>query len=118
MSPEEAEAFARGLYFLASVDEIHDREADLIREFIEETHAPVKFEELGKGSFSIVEAAQVLSASYLRRIFVKTAILLVRADGRYSPEEREALGLVADAFHISNAEFGQLELEAEGATFD
>jgi tellurite resistance protein len=117
LTPDEAEIFARGLFFLANVDEMDPREEKLIREFIEESDAPIKYEELGKTSFSILEAAQMLTTSYMRRIFLKTAILLVRADGKYSPQEREALGLMADALGVSNAEFGALEQEAEGASF-
>ena len=118
LTPDEAEVFARGLFFLANVDEMDEREEKLIREFISESGAPIKYEDLGKTSFSVGEAAQVLSASYLRRIFLKTAVMLVRADGRYSPEEREALGLLAEALGVSNSEFWALEQQAEGASFD
>ncbi len=115
---EEAEVFARGLFFLANVDELDPREEQLIREFIQESGAPIAYEDLGQQGFSVGEAAQVLSASYLRHIFLKTAVVLVRADGTYSDQEREALGLMAEALGVSNAEFWALEQQAEGASLD
>ncbi|MBK8261989.1 MAG: TerB family tellurite resistance protein [Nannocystis sp.] len=112
LSPEEVDIFARGLYFLASADGIEAREADLIAEFLRDTGSPITLEELGALSFSPIEAAQVLEASFLRRIFVKAAIALVKADGHFSDAERRALGEIADVFGLSNAEFGDLEQEA------
>jgi len=112
LSPEEVDIFARGLYFLASADGIEAREADLIAEFLRDTGSPITLEELSSLSFSPIEAAQVLEASFLRRIFVKAAIALVKADGHFSDAERRALGEIADVFGLSNAEFGELEQDA------
>jgi tellurite resistance protein len=115
LTPDEIEVFARGLHFLATVDEMDAREEALIREFLRETGDVVRWEDLASRDFSPVEAAGVLQASYLRRIFLEAAIVLVRADGRYSDAERRALGQVADAFGLSNVEFGELEQRASGA---
>ncbi|MEZ4448725.1 MAG: TerB family tellurite resistance protein [Nannocystaceae bacterium] len=109
LSPEEVEIFARGLYYIASVDGIEPREADLIAEFLRDTQANLSVEDLKGVAFSPVEAAQVLEATYLRRIFIKAAIGLVKADGIYSDAERKALGEFADVFGLSNTEFGELE---------
>lgn len=115
ITPEEAELFARGLYFLASVDGIEEREEKLIRDFLDESGAALKYEELEGTSFSPIEAAITLSSTFMRRVFVKAAIALVKADGRFSDAERHAIGEIADAFGMSNAEFGDLEQEAEKA---
>lgn len=112
LSPEEVEVFAAGLHYIATQDGVDPREEKLIREFLQETQSSITFESLSEISFSPLEAAQVLSATYLRRIFLKAAVALVRADGNYSGEERKALGEIADAFEISNREFGELELQA------
>lgn len=113
MTPEEIDVFARGLYFLASVDNnVDDREVRLISEFLAETGSSLTLDELKQRQFSFYEAVQVLDKTYLRKIFVKAAIALVRSDGVYSDEEREALGKLADVFGLSNAEFGALEQEA------
>jgi hypothetical protein len=109
LSPEEVEIFARGLYYLASVDGIEPREADLIAEFLRDTGAPISLDELQGVAFSPIEAAQVLEATYLRRIFIKAAVALVRADGVYTDAERRALGEFADVFGLSNTEFGAIE---------
>ncbi|MCB9568376.1 MAG: TerB family tellurite resistance protein [Myxococcales bacterium] len=112
LSPEEVEIFARGLYHLASVDGIAEREADLIAEFLRDTSSTLTLEDLKGTSFNPIEAAQALEASYLRRIFVKAAIALVKADGIFSDAERRALGEIADVFGLSNADFGDLEQQA------
>jgi tellurite resistance protein len=118
ISPEEAELFARGLYFLANLDGINDREAGLIKEFLEESGANLKWEELEGTSFSPLEAATVLQTTFMQRVFIKAAIALVKIDGHFSDAERHALGEIADAFGMTNAEFGDLEQEAEKANLE
>ena len=59
-----------------------------------------------------MEAALVLETSHIRRTFMKAAIALVKADGVYSDAERKAIGELADAFDLSNAEFGDIEQQA------
>ncbi len=109
--------FALGLYHLASLDGIDPSESKLIEEFMGETGLELSLSDLDTMSFSPVEAAQVLSTSFLRRLFLKTAIVLVHADGTYSNAERQALGAIADAFGLSASEFAMLEQEAEHASF-
>lgn len=118
LTPEVIEVFARGLYHLASVDGIDEREEALIREFLEETGSDIKLEELPGSSFSPYEAAMVLETSHIRRTFVKAAVAMVRADGVYSDAERHAIGELADAFDMSNAEFGDIEQEAAKIRLD
>jgi tellurite resistance protein len=113
ITPEEAEIFARGLYFLASVDGLEEREKKLIVDFLAESGSSLSFEDLQGSSFSPLEAAMILKTSFMQRIFVKAAIALVKADGKFSDAERQALGEIADAFGMSNAEFGALEQDAE-----
>ncbi len=113
MSPDEVDVFARGLFYLASVDNhVDERERQLITEFLAETSSPLTFEDLEAREFSFYEAAQVLETSFMRHVFVKAAIALVHCDGVYSDEERKAIGMLADVFGLSNVEFGELEQEA------
>ncbi|RPI40961.1 MAG: hypothetical protein EHM59_21225 [Betaproteobacteria bacterium] len=112
LTPDEVAVFARGLHYLATRDGIDPREEKLIKEFLAEADTGMTWEDLQQGGFSALEAAQVLETTYLRRIFIKTAIALVKADGHYSDNERRALGEIADAFDIDNAEFGDLEQAA------
>ena len=118
LTPEVIDVFARGLYHLANVDGIDEREEKLIREFLEETGSDIKYEELSCTSFSPFEAAMVLETSHIRRTFVKAAVAMVKADGVFSDAERHAVGELADAFDMSNAQFGDLEQEAPRVKLD
>lgn len=118
LTPEHAEVFARGLFYLANVDGMEDREERLIKEFIAESGAPISYDQLKDSSFSATEAAMVLETTWIRRVFLKAAIALVKADGHFSDAERHAIGEIADAFDLSNAEFGDIEQEAERASLE
>ena len=112
MTADEIDVFARGLHHLASVDGIDPRETALIAEFLRESGAAISLDDLQGSSFSKYEAVQVLDKTYLRRIFLKTAIALVHRDGHVSLAERRALAELADTFGLSNLEFVELEHEA------
>jgi len=118
LSPEVIDVFARGLFHLANVDGIDGREEKLIREFLEETGSATRYEDLVGSEFSAMEAALVLETSHIRRTFMKAAIALVKADGVYSDAERKAIGELADAFDMSNAEFGDIEQQAGRVRLD
>ncbi|MFO7567222.1 MAG: hypothetical protein R6X02_31545 [Enhygromyxa sp.] len=114
LRPQEVEVFARGLWYLATIDgEADEREQQLIREFLEETNSSLGWDEVTRGDFSPFEAANLLETSFLRRIFMKLAIALVHADGVYTDKERQAIGEFADAFGLNNAEFGEIEQSAK-----
>ena len=115
LSSEEIEVFASGLYYLAARDQVDPREEALISEFLQETESELTLEEVRNMGFDPLDAAQVLRTTFLRHVFLKAAIALVRADGSYSSAERLALGEIADVFGVSNRTFGQLELEVCGA---
>ena len=112
LTPDEIDVFARGLYHLANVDGIDPSETDLIREFLQEAGSQLTIEDLQQTKFDARELPEALETSFLQPIFVRTAIALVKADGRFSDEERLAIGEVADALGMPNAEFGELEQQA------
>jgi tellurite resistance protein len=110
LRPQEIEVFARGLWYLATIDGASDtREETLIREFLEETKSALTWAEVTRGDFAPLEAANLLESSFLRRIFMKLAVALVHADGVYTDNERKAIGEFADVFGMSNADFGEIE---------
>ena len=115
LGPQEVEVFARGLWYLATADgnEAHEREEQLIREFLEETKSGLSWAEVTRGDFSPTEAANLLETTFLRRIFMKLAVALVHADGVYTDNERKAIGEFADVFGFNNAEFGEIEQAAK-----
>ncbi len=112
LAPDTIEAFARGLYFVAACDGIEPREEDLLRNLLRETEASVTFEDLKKGVFGPTDLALAIETSFLRRVFIRAAVAMVKADGKFTDGERVALGEIADAFGMSNKEFGELEQEA------
>ncbi len=118
LSKEEVEVFAHGLYFLATRDGLDPREEQLIREFLNESGQEVVWDDIANDDFNAVEAAQLLRSTFLRRIFLGAAVALVKADGEFSSAERVALGEIADAFGISNAEFGAIEQAAATASLE
>ncbi len=117
MTPEEVETIARGLYYLASRDGIDPREVEMIREFLAEAGSDIQISDIesSKDDFDPREAAQVFETTNMRRVFLRAAIALVRADGTYSAGERAALGKFADAFGLSNTEYAELEHDASAA---
>lgn len=117
MRPDQAEVFARGLYWLADVDGIDDREVELIRAFLDEVGQRSLLGTLAAGEFDATRAAAVLETSFLRRVFLRTAIVLLQADREISPEELEAVRSVAIAFD-QEQHLDELLREAEGQTLD
>lgn len=114
LRPQEVEVFARGLWYLATIDgEAHEREEQLIREFLEEAKSSLSWAEVTRGDFAPIEAANLLETTFLRRIFMKLAVALVHADGVYTDNERKAIGQFADVFGFNNAEFGEIEQAAK-----
>lgn len=114
LSPSEVEAFARGLWYLATIDgEADPREESLIKEFLDEANSDLAWTEVTSGTISAVEVANFLETSFLRRIFMKLAVALVHADGVYTDNERTAIGEFADVFGMNNAEFGVIEQEGK-----
>lgn len=110
LRPQEVEVFARGLWYLATIDGASDAsEEALIREFLDDTKSSLSWAEVTRGDFAPLEAANLLESTYLRRIFMKLAVALVHADGVYTDNERKAIGEFADVFGMSNADFGEIE---------
>ena len=107
----QAEAIARGLFAVARVDGVHEREPALIASFYGDT---------GGGGRSLAElearepikpaelAAGLPSADH-RRLFVKTAILLAWADGTVTAAERSSIEQYASALGVAKDELARLE---------
>jgi tellurite resistance protein len=109
LRPQEVEVFARGLWYLATIDgESDPREEALIKEFLQETKSSLSWDMVTRGDFAPHEAS-LLESTFLRRIFMKLAVALVHADGVYTDNERKAIGEFADVFGMSNADFGEIE---------
>lgn len=115
LNPMQSEAIARGLYALAKADGIHEREAALVASF---------FDEVGGGMQALAElerrapiTPEELAASLpdetVRRLFLKTAILLIWADGEVTPQEGKLLEDYAHAFQLDKTVLEQLDTEVK-----
>ncbi len=100
MSRGQAESFAQGLYYLASVDGIDQREVQLIRSFLVEVGYADLSERLSADGFDLEAAVRNLNSTFLRRVFLRTAIALVHADGHVSDAERFAMRIIAKRFGL------------------
>ena len=112
-SREQALTFAAGLYALASSDAIDAREQELIDEFLKEAGVTDMGGQLSTLSFDPVHAYQVFESSWLRRLFLKAALLLVKIDGEVTEPEKETLAWMTDAFGVSGG-YEALSAQVEG----
>ncbi len=111
---EQLDIFARGLYHLAAVDGVADEEVEVIQEFLGEMGEPDLMDSLQKVPFDPRMAALALPTHHQRALFLKTAVVLVRADGTVSDLERKALDEVASVMDMTEDLPG---IEAEMAEF-
>lgn len=113
LSREQVSTFAAGLYQLASCDGIDDSELALIREFVEEAGEADLSGQLENLHFDPATAYGILESSWLRKLFLKAALLLVRADGVVSEAERENLQWLSMAFGVPGG-YDALVADVEG----
>ena len=87
----QAEAMARALFPIAQSDGLHEREAALVASFWAEAGGSMDaLSDLAQLAPPTAEdLAAVLDTPELRKLFVKTALLLAFADGQVSGKESE-----------------------------
>jgi tellurite resistance protein len=102
---DAAEAIARGLYAVAKVDGLHEREAGLIASFwIDVGGGSVPLSDLERQtSITPAELAAALHSDRERQLFLKTAILLTWADGKVTDAEHKSVREYARALHIDDS---------------
>lgn len=109
-----AEAIARGLFAIAHSDGLHEREAALIGSFWADTggsmHALASLER--SAAITGEELALSLGSPALRRLFLKTALLMAFADGKVSEQESTIVRTYADALGLTS-ELAALEAEVK-----
>ena len=114
----QAEGIARGLYSVARVDGVHEREVALIAQFYgDATNGQgTNLAELGRlGDVDGAYLAALLPTKEHRDLFVKTAWLLAYADGAVSGAERKCIASFSTALGLDAA--GQAKLEASVKDF-
>lgn len=113
MTPDQVDVFAEGLYQLAIVDGVDENEVKVIREFLADAGAdPGHIDGLGKSAFDMDALEWHLNTQHLRRVFIRTCWVLVKADGQVSDAERELIRQFAET--VGEAEhLAELEKEAQ-----
>jgi uncharacterized membrane protein YebE (DUF533 family) len=110
-----ARAIARGLWAVATVDGLHAREAALIASFWAETgggHAALA-QLTREPIITAGELAAALDDVEMRRLFLKTALLLAWADGKVSKEEEKILATFASALGLADETTAALEAQVK-----
>lgn len=116
ITQRQAEAIARGLYVVARADgNIHEREAAMISEFFNSTtdHASHLGSLERSPQIEPANLAAILNTKDLRRLFIKSAILLAYVDGSCAPPEQKAIGAFATACGIDAKELALLEQQVK-----
>ena len=115
LSKKQIEVFAAGLYHLSACDGITEEETAIIHDFLVDAGAPGLTDALAGMSFDPVNAYEVLETSWLRRLFLRAALLVIQSDGRVSNEEQETIDWMASAFGIDGG-YSALVEELQGAS--
>jgi uncharacterized membrane protein YebE (DUF533 family) len=110
LSRGAAEAIARGLFAIARVDGVHEREAGLIASFWIDAGGGGPLSDLERAeAIKPADVAAALHSDEERQLFIKTAILLTWADGAVSPAEKKAVSAFAGALGIDDATLEKLD---------
>jgi tellurite resistance protein len=113
ISQSEAEAIARGLFAVARADgQLHQREAGVIAQFYADVAggSPAQLGDLERDARPepAALAAQLVRPD-VRRIFIRTAVLLAYVDSKYSPGESKLIGEYAAAMGIGREDLAEME---------
>ena len=115
MTNEQVDVFARGLYHVAGVDGIDESETALISDFLKEAEHPELEEGLASSSFHVAELA-ALETNFLKRVFLRACLVLVRADGVISDEEKDIVRQIS-AYLDLDEDFESIDAEAAKESF-
>ncbi len=101
---DQVKALTAGMYAVAKVDGVHDREMTLLRGFYESCtrSGDPRFEDVLKGEFDPAAAAPLFSGN-TSKLFVKSLVLLAFADGHYGKAEDTLIRQYASAFGVGDA---------------
>jgi tellurite resistance protein len=108
---DAADAIARGLCTVAEVDGMHKTERELIERFWKDTTkgaAPL-LALTDREPIAAADLAGKLKTSAERRLFYKTAVLLMWADGEVSPEENQSVREFARAMGMDSDDMTAME---------
>ncbi len=103
LRPDQVRAIAQGLYWLAQIDGINEREETLLKDFLKEGGLDLQLDKLASVPFSLEGLKASLDTLFLRKTFLRTCILVAQADGSISSEEMTELRRLSQALEIDES---------------
>jgi hypothetical protein len=100
LRPDQVRAMAQGLYWLALIEGVTERERTLLQDFLREGGVDLDPEALAAVPFSLEGLLVSLDTLFLRKTFLRTCILMAKADGTVSSQEMGELRRLAQAMGI------------------
>jgi hypothetical protein len=100
LRPDQVRAMAQGLYWLALIEGVTEREKALLQDFLREGGLQLDLETLAGIPFSPEGLLASLDTLFLRKTFLRTCILMAKADGAVSSQEMTELRRLAQAMGI------------------
>jgi hypothetical protein len=100
LRPDQVRAMAQGLYWLALIEGVTEREKALLQDFLREGGLDLYLETLAGIPFSLEGLLVSLDTLFLRKTFLRTCILMAKADGTVSSQEMAELRRLAQAMGI------------------
>jgi hypothetical protein len=94
---------AGGLYHLAAIDGVTESERELLGLFLKDGGVDMDLDALARIPFSLEGLMASLDTAFLRKTFLKVALLTARADGTVSDAEAAELRRVAQALGIDES---------------
>ncbi len=100
LRPDQVRAMAQGLYWLALIEGVTERERTLLQDFLREGGVDLDVEALAGVPFSLEGLLASLDTLFLRKTFLRTCILMAKADGTISSQELGELRRLAQAMGV------------------
>ncbi len=103
LRPDQVRAMAQGLYWLAQIEGVSKRERTLLQDFLREGGLDLDLETLAAVPFSLEGLMVSLDTLFLRKTFLRTCILMAKADGSVSQQEMSELRRLSQAMGINDS---------------
>lgn len=107
---EQVKALTAGMYSVAKVDGVHDREMAMIRGFYESCAraGDPRLEDVLRGELDIEQARKLFERPEQAKLFTKTLVLLAFADGSYGKSEDALIRRYAERLGLSGKDVDAL----------